>query len=252
MMYEKRVQFANIFRFSVELAGKLECPPGYRGRKHAHPFWELIVRSNYFQSIELHLIPPNESHVFCNDSDSTQFLIYIGFSLDNCTLPCEEIRKKLENIFRSQIQFAELEKLLREAFDEPFRENEFIKKSVHVLFESVCDLRFESNPTGDVVEQVKECIRRSSDRMLTVAEIADSFYFSPKYLGRLFREKEGMGILQYQKKLKMEKAMQLLCDGRHTVTDIAYSLGYENVQYFSNTFHQYYGLSPSQIYEKKL
>ena len=44
----------------------------------------------------------------------------------------------------------------------------------------------------------------------------------------------------------MEKAIEMLDSDYGTITNLAESLGYQNVYHFSSAFKKYYGLSPLQ------
>ena len=49
----------------------------------------------------------------------------------------------------------------------------------------------------------------------------------------------------------MERAKQLILEGRHSIKEIADLLGISNPFYFSTAFRRYVGMSPSQ-YRKEL
>ena len=51
--------------------------------------------------------------------------------------------------------------------------------------------------------------------------------------------------------MKMQQACDLLDASRQTVKQIALSLGYEDVYYFSRLFKQVIGLSPAQYRQSK-
>ena len=52
--------------------------------------------------------------------------------------------------------------------------------------------------------------------------------------------------MQYVNKIRMEKAIEILDSDYGTITNLAESLGYQNVYHFSSAFKKYYGLSPLQ------
>ena len=51
--------------------------------------------------------------------------------------------------------------------------------------------------------------------------------------------------------IRMERAKQLILEGRHSIKEIADLLGISNPFYFSTAFRRYVGMSPSQ-YRKEL
>ena len=66
------------------------------------------------------------------------------------------------------------------------------------------------------------------------------------YFRKLFKEVTGLSPINYIQSFKMKKAMEMLQSDYSSVTDIAYSLGYNNVYEFSRDFKKYVGISPSK------
>ena len=52
--------------------------------------------------------------------------------------------------------------------------------------------------------------------------------------------------MEYHKRIKLEKAKQLIREGTHNFTQICDSLGFSSPQYFSKLFKRYTGLTPSE------
>lgn len=97
-----------------------------------------------------------------------------------------------------------------------------------------------------LIEETKEYIRWHIQENLKVSTIANYFSYNEKYLTTLFKTVTGLSIKQYILQLKMERAKIALSDTNQHVSQIAYSLGYEDSHYFSNAFKKLMGLSPSE------
>jgi AraC-like DNA-binding protein len=67
---------------------------------------------------------------------------------------------------------------------------------------------------------------------------------SPFHLSRTFSKEMGMTIPQYLRKLRMERAAELLRSGRFNVTQAAMSVGYSSLSHFSQAFCQTMGCCP--------
>lgn len=65
-------------------------------------------------------------------------------------------------------------------------------------------------------------------------------------LNRLFQQYLGMSPHAYWTRIRMERAKQLILEGRFSIKEIAVLLGIKNAFYFSTAFHRYTGMSPSQ------
>jgi len=69
---------------------------------------------------------------------------------------------------------------------------------------------------------------------------------SRTYLKVLFKEKTGVSVMEYYKKLKIEEAKKMIREGKHNFTEIAEILGYTSIHYFSRHFKKLTGMTPSQ------
>ena len=65
-------------------------------------------------------------------------------------------------------------------------------------------------------------------------------------LSKHFREQTGTTLEQYLILLKVEKAKELIAYGEHTLSEIAYILGYSSVQWLSTQFKKVTGYTVSQ------
>ncbi|RYZ24068.1 MAG: AraC family transcriptional regulator [Chitinophagaceae bacterium] len=69
-------------------------------------------------------------------------------------------------------------------------------------------------------------------------------------LSRLFSEVEGVTLEQYFILQKIEKAKELLIYGEHTLSEIAWQLGYSSTQHLSSQFKKVTGMTPSQFKDR--
>lgn len=67
---------------------------------------------------------------------------------------------------------------------------------------------------------------------------------SPFYLSRTFSKETGMTIPQFTRKLRMERAAELLKSGKFNVTEAALEVGYSSLSHFSQAFHEAFGCCP--------
>lgn len=82
----------------------------------------------------------------------------------------------------------------------------------------------------------------------TLAEVCS---LSTAQFYNLFHAEYGMAPLEYRDSLLTRRATLLLRDGTFSVTEIAETLGFESVSYFSRFFKKHRGLSPSEYMKKK-
>ena len=82
---------------------------------------------------------------------------------------------------------------------------------------------------------------------LTLASIAEGCSVSVSKLKLLFREKVGMGPIEYCIRLRVERAKGLIREGKMNFSQIAEAVGFSSLHYFSRQFKQITGMSPSEF-----
>ncbi len=78
----------------------------------------------------------------------------------------------------------------------------------------------------------------------TVKHLADQVHLSPNYLSDLLKKETGMNAQDHIHYHLIEQAKNTLLNTNHSVSEIAYSLGFEYPQYFSKLFKQKTGSTP--------
>lgn len=94
------------------------------------------------------------------------------------------------------------------------------------------------------VEKVIAILRENIASPPPLQEIAQRVGCSPFYLSRTFSKEVGSTIPQYMRKLRMEKAAELLKSGKFNVTEAALEVGYSSLSHFSQAFHEIFGCCP--------
>lgn len=69
---------------------------------------------------------------------------------------------------------------------------------------------------------------------------------SRAHLHRKMKELTGESPADYIRRLRLEEAKRLIAEGKINITQIAYTIGFNNQTYFSTVFRKYYGVTPSE------
>lgn len=81
---------------------------------------------------------------------------------------------------------------------------------------------------------------------LTLEELANVACFSPYHFHRIFRGMMGESLAEHIRRLRLERAAQLLSQTDRSVTDLAFEIGYETVESFTRAFKARFGVAPSE------
>jgi AraC-like DNA-binding protein len=78
-------------------------------------------------------------------------------------------------------------------------------------------------------------------------ELAQIAAMSETKLKQLFKQSFGSSIYNYYQQARMEEAAFLLKQGKHSVAEVGYELGFSNLSHFSRVFEKHYGLNPKKF-----
>jgi AraC-like DNA-binding protein len=95
------------------------------------------------------------------------------------------------------------------------------------------------------IETAKGLLGERIDEILNLQELADAAGCSPSYLSRTFSAATGLTLSQYHRKLRIERAAELLAAGRCNVSEAAVEVGYQSLSHFSKAFREVMGCAPS-------
>jgi AraC-like DNA-binding protein len=79
-----------------------------------------------------------------------------------------------------------------------------------------------------------------------IRELAQEAAMSETKLKQLFKQTFGTTIYNYYQQARMEEAAFLLKQGKHSVGEVGYELGFSNLSHFSRLFEKHYGLNPKR------
>src|SRR5260370_8114854 len=74
--------------------------------------------------------------------------------------------------------------------------------------------------------------------------MAEQVNLSPSSFSHLFREVTGRSPYQFLKELRLDRARELLLDGRLSVTDVSRAVGYSSASHFIKEFRSRFGTTP--------
>jgi AraC-like DNA-binding protein len=79
-----------------------------------------------------------------------------------------------------------------------------------------------------------------------LSELAQIAVMSETKMKQLFRQTFGDTIYNYYQRARMEEAAFMLKQGRRSVAEAGYELGFSNLSHFSRVFQKHYGLNPKR------
>lgn len=106
--------------------------------------------------------------------------------------------------------------------------------------------------TPEWVKEVKQIIQDQIDSNLNLTELSRSLDINPSYLSREFSKHfDNLSFGDYIRKLRIEKAMELMRTQKYSLTEVAYLTGFSDQSHFTRIFKQHTGKNPS-VFKKEL
>lgn len=93
-------------------------------------------------------------------------------------------------------------------------------------------------------------IAENCHRQIQLSDVAEAASVSPVYLSRIFSEHMGTTFVDFLSVTRMERAENLIREGRMSVKEIAWAVGYQDPNYFSKSFRKIVGVSPSMYAQR--
>jgi transcriptional regulator GlxA family with amidase domain len=102
-----------------------------------------------------------------------------------------------------------------------------------------------------LLRQVRDRMDREFARPLDVPALARGVNMSAGHLSRRFREAYGESPYSYLMTRRIERAMTLLRQGRLSVTEVCFTVGFSSLGTFSTRFTELVGVPPS-VYRREV
>ncbi len=113
-------------------------------------------------------------------------------------------------------------------------------------YDHVSALVESSRGGADVIGKAKSYIKEHFREDLNRETVAAVTFITPNYLSKRFRTETGVSLRTYINTLRVEEAKRLLLTSSASISDIAGSVGFDNISYFSTVFRRFCGMSPQE------
>lgn len=252
----------------------------------SHDFWEFIcvdkgqvgIQAGKLSFIlkkgEIAFHEPNEFHNVKATDGIAPNLVVISFKCDN--LAMQFFRKKVLNI--DNVERNILANIITESkrcfdcrLDDPYLENMPVKKSdifasqqmiklylefflIHLIRRYTYTFNLQRITTSEKVfydapeiyERIIQYMDENICSQLSIKKICQENLISRTQLQKIFKQKHNLGVIEYFLTMKINLAKEMIRTKHMSLTQIAESLGYSSIHYFSRQFKKISGMSPSE------
>lgn len=97
------------------------------------------------------------------------------------------------------------------------------------------------------IEALSAYIKTNCENEIKLSKLAKQLYVSEQYLSRMFRKINGVNLNEFVVNCRMEKVTHELISTDKTITDIAFSAGFTNINSFNRIFKNKYNVTPKEF-----
>ncbi|MBY0205823.1 AraC family transcriptional regulator [Paenibacillus cucumis (ex Kampfer et al. 2016)] len=98
----------------------------------------------------------------------------------------------------------------------------------------------------ELAEQIEAYIQEHYAHSISMENMATHFHYSTHYLARVFKRKYGCSPMDYVIQTRIKRAKRLLTETEAQIREVAESVGYKDLYYFSRIFKRITGETPAQ------
>ncbi|MBR5314053.1 MAG: AraC family transcriptional regulator [Clostridia bacterium] len=111
---------------------------------------------------------------------------------------------------------------------------------------SINQIQSSENPVSQYCIKAADYIQANYQSHITIDGIAKNLGIDRRYFSRIFTKYIGVSPQRYLVDYRLEKAKMLMSTGAYSVSEVAASVGYDDIFAFSKIFKKKYGVSPSK------
>ena len=127
-------------------------------------------------------------------------------------------------------------------------DEDIIKASIHAIVVAVNKLPKMSQDENHQDDRLVAMLNyiQTNYQTVTLEDMAQQFHLSEPYISKYIKDKSGKTFGDFVQGIRMKKARTLLKNSNMTVENIAYTVGYQNVEHFNRLFKKKYNMTPIQ------
>lgn len=125
----------------------------------------------------------------------------------------------------------------------------FVRSALNVMSMCVCYLHSNSiikRRSEDFATRLRAYVKNHDTEPLSVSELCRRLYISKSKLYQLSLEAFGMGVSDYIRIRRIERAKRLLRETQKPVAQVAAEAGFQDANFFTRSFKKAVGLTPKE------
>ncbi len=226
---------------------RIELPGSINVHSHSHAqlllplhgsmYIETDSNKHLLDESHLGFLPPKCQHAYMGNSGNEFLVMNIPESMVS--------RNDMENMNgASRLQFDERWKAIRCLIMSELQEGDSAS-TLNMLFNYFYRYIVQNTLPGSI-----QYINEHYSEEISIKTLSEIEHYNESYYCEWFRKKTGLSPREYIKRLRIEKAKELLLDTDYSILQIAEQVGYSFNSSFSRIFKEAEGVSPDHFRRK--
>ncbi|GGH20867.1 response regulator transcription factor [Paenibacillus segetis] len=173
----------------------------------------------------------------------TKYVIMSGYS--EFKYAQEAIRCGVKDYLLKPLERTKLQQVIEKIIVEDLHGTIGNISSEHLNKDPVLGVSYDS--LSKLVNRILLMIKTEYAQNITLKSVAERFQMNSTYLGQLFLKETEMKFSEYLMSYRMLLAQERIQSTSEKISYIAFSVGYNNLNYFYTHFHSFFGKSPSDL-----
>lgn len=244
---------------------------------------EVVITSGHTDTIlkkgDITFHQPNEFHNVKANGEIAPNLIVVSFKCDsrcmeffkNKILRVDEIERNLladiiieaRHRYEGRLDDPYQTKLTEKSSEDYFASGQMIRLCLeHLLIHLIRRYSSQFSARHQAVPRISKTTKLKSDEevfnrvvtyledhlnsKVTIEQICRDTLVGRSQLQKIFRDRSGLGIIEYFSQMKITAAKQMIRTNRMNFTQISERLGYTSIHYFSRQFKKLTNMTPSE------
>lgn len=171
----------------------------------------------------------------------SNYIMMSGY--DDFQYACEALRCGALDYILKPIDKEQLQKRVEQIIVEKLHGT--IPKQIRENVDPVLNRSYEE--FSPLIRKIVMIVGMEYGQHISLKSIADRFRMNATYLGQIFIRETEMKFSEYLMAYRMYVARDRLLNTDEKISVIASEVGYSNMNYFYQHFHNYYGITPSEM-----
>lgn len=173
---------------------------------------------------------------------------YSSFEYAKTALECGAVRYLLKPLKREElfeaVEEAKEQCNIRRAWLER-KKNRDGWRTFHMELEPL-----SGSVTDPVVQAMLDYAQENYQDKVTLQDVSYKLSYSISFLNKSFKKEMGTTFIEYLNRLRIQKAMDMLKEGKTPLQDISWLCGIGDYKYFNIVFKKYIGCTPKEYMNK--